>query len=262
MALDPQGRRHHTKVLSSSALRGAVEAQLDATRLRVRVPWEAPADFIRGFRFRALTDAGSERLVARFVPAEGLLELAEPLSPPLNPGSAFEVLSPDEAPVLAARLVTGTAAGSPLPPLAMRLGTTRGTNALLERQGARVALFITRGFGDALVIGTQQRKDLFALAVEKPEPLYEEVVEVQERIGADGSVIDDLGLEGLEPKVGELLGRGVRVAAVTLLNAYKNPRHEERLRDFLIQRGFEQVSVSSELAPRIQLPPRAESRKL
>ena len=120
-----------------------------------RLSWQAPADFVRGFR--SLADVGSERVVARFDPSERLMELAEPLSRSLPPGSAFELLSPDEAPVLAARLVIGAAAGSALPPVAKRLGTTRGTNALLERQGARVALFTTRGFGDALVIGTQQR---------------------------------------------------------------------------------------------------------
>ncbi len=83
-------------------------------------------------------------------------------------GAAFELRSPEEPPVLAARLVTGTPLGRELPEIALRLATTRGTNALLERKGAATALFITRGFADLLLIGTQQRPDLFALNIEKP----------------------------------------------------------------------------------------------
>ncbi len=259
VARDPAGVLHHAKVLSSSALRGTVVAQLDPRRLRVSVAWHAPEDFVRGFRFRPLGDPGLEREVARFDSKETTLELAEPIPVNLEPGSAFEVLSPEEAPVLAARLVTRTPAGTALPPLTMRLGTTRGTNALLERQGARVAFFTTRGFGDALLIGTQQRDDLFALDVRKPEPLYEVASEVPERIGADGSVLEELRIDALRPDLERLRERGVRVAAVALLNAYRNPRHEQVLREILLEHGFEHVSVSSELAPRIQILPRAET---
>jgi 5-oxoprolinase (ATP-hydrolysing) len=188
VAVDPEGRPHHAKVLSSSALRGAIVARLDGRRLRVRVAWAAPSDLITGFRFRALGHAGREAEVARFDAGESILELAESISAGLEPGVAFEVISPEEAPLLAARLVTGTPADTALPPLALRLATTRGTNALLERQGAGVVFFVTRGFGDVLLIGTQQRDDLFALAVRKPEPLYEHVIEVPERLAADGSV--------------------------------------------------------------------------
>jgi 5-oxoprolinase (ATP-hydrolysing) len=259
VARDPDGRSHHVKVLSSSALRGRVEAWLGPQRLRVSVTWSAPVDFVKGFRFRPLGEPSREGEVAGFDPTERLLDLAEPVPEALEPGSPFELLSPDEAPVLAARLVTRTPAGSALPSLAMRVGTTRGTNALLERQGARVVLFVTRGFGDLLLIGTQQREDLFALDVRKPEPLYEDVVEVKERIGADGAVVERLCLEELGPAVARVRGQGLRLAAVALLNAYRNPEHEEALRNFLLREGFEHVSVSSELARRIEILPRAET---
>ncbi len=259
VARDPDGRPHHAKVLSSSALRGTLLARLDARRLRVGVDWDAPADFVKGFRFRRLGDTQDGLEVAGFDPTESLLELVDTTPADLEPGSAFEVLSPEEAPVLAARLVTGTPAGAALPPLAMRLGTTRGTNALLERQGARVVLLVTRGFGDVLRIGTQQRPDLFALEVRKPEPLYEDVIEVAERLAADGSVVERLSLEELRPALERVRDRGIRVAAVALLNAYRNPEHEQALGRFLREQGFEHVSVSTELARRIQLLPRAET---
>ena len=259
VARDPEGRRHHAKVLSSSALRGRVSAAHDSTHLRVDVAWSAPRDFVRGFSFRPLGGARWESEVVSYDPGAGILELADPMSAAPATGSAFELVSPEEAPLLAARLVTETPAGSALPPLAMRLATTRGTNALLERQGEPVAFFVTRGFGDLLRIGTQQRGDLFSLVVQRPEPLYADVIEVSERLGADGSVIERLKLGTLRPVIERVRDAGVRVAAVALLNSYRNPRHEERLRDVLLDFGFEHVSVSSELAPRIQVLPRAET---
>ena len=174
-------------------------------------------------------------------------------------GLACELRSPEEAPVLAARLVTGTPPGSPLPEIAVRLATTRGTNALLERKGAATALFITRGFADLLRIGTQQRPELFALAIEKPEPLYHQVVEVPERLAADGSVLTPLDLDALRPEAERALAAGCVSAAVALMHSYRNPRHEEELGRFLRRLGFRWVSLSAPLAPLIKLLPRAET---
>jgi 5-oxoprolinase (ATP-hydrolysing) len=187
------------------------------------------------------------------------LRLDGPLPPGELAGAAVELQAAEEAPVLAARLVTATPPGQPLPPLAMRLATTRGTNALLERKGAPVALFLTRGFADLLRIGTQQRPELFALAVERPAPLYRAVVEVDERLAADGSEIAPLDLAALLGPAGELLAAGVPCAAVALLHSYRNPRHERELGAFLRELGFRHVSLSAELAPLIKLLPRAET---
>ena len=287
LARDPSGRLGSAKVLTTSALRGRIERAIGPALLEISVKWSAPRDFIAGFHFRVL-GAGSRELaggiapeglvVKRFTPAEdaatppgvprteghraplnALLELAEPAPFPLPEGVPFEVTSPEEAPLLAARLATGTPAGVPLPPIAMRLATTLCTNALLERRGARVALFLTRGFGDLLRIGTQQRPDLFVLAVRKPEPLYEAVVEVAERTASDGSILEPLDTGAIGEEVTRLVGEGVRSAAVALLNATQNPAHERRLARFLRESGFADVACSSELAPFIGLLPRAET---
>ncbi len=152
----------------------------------------------------------------------GCCALAVPL--PGNPiGATFELRSPEEAPVLAARLVTGTALDAPLPPIALRLATTRGTNALLERKGAATALFITRGFADLTVIGTQARPDLFALEIRAAAPLYREVVEVPERLAADGSVLPAAGCRGAAETARRLLAEGFESAAVALMHSYRNP---------------------------------------
>ncbi len=176
-----------------------------------------------------------------------------------TPGATFELRSPEEAPVLAARLVTGTPLGDELPEIAMRLATTRGTNALLERKGAATALFITRGFADLPRIGTQQRTDLFVLDIVKPEPLYREVVEVPERLAADGSVLIPLDIDAMGETARRLLAADFESAAVALMHSYRNPRHEEELGTLLRETGFRYVSLSSDLAPLIKLLPRAET---
>ncbi len=259
LACDPEGRLHQAKVLSSSALRGLVREPIDDRRLRVHQQWSVPSGFISGFEFRLLDAAHPPRTVTGFEPAEGLIELDGPLPSAPEPGMVFEACSPEEAPVLAARLVTATPARAALPNIAMRLATTRGTNALLERRGVPVALFITRGFGDLLRIGTQQRPELFALQVTKPDPLYEAVVEVEERLAADGTVLRELHCESLAPQVRELLNRGIRTAAVALMHSYRNPAHERELVGFLRDSGFEHISCSADLAPFIKLLPRSET---
>ncbi len=293
LAIDPQGRGHRVKILSSGALRGIVDRTLGPTRLRVSLhqehapperageagagPAPGPAsDLLRGFRFRLLAAEGpvpgtpvEDRRVERYDPAASTLDLTGPPLGAIAPdgtsrdellrGSPFELISLEEAPVLAARLLTRTPPGAPLPAATLRLGTTLGTNALLERRCARTALFITRGFGDLLRIGTQQRPDLFALDVRAPEPLYEAVVEVPERLAADGSVLRPLDARGLVDEATRLVREGFQAAAIALLHSYRDPDHETRLRDLLLRCGFRHVSCSAEIAPVITLLTRAET---
>ena len=82
---------------------------------------------------------------------------------------------------------------------AVKIGTTVATNALLERKGDRVLLLTTRGLGDLLRIGYQNRPDIFALNIQRPEALYERVEEISERISAEGEVIASLDLERCAP---------------------------------------------------------------
>jgi len=259
LALDPQGEMHHTKVLSNSALRGTIVEVISPKRLRVRAKWDVPSDFIRGFQFSLLNVQHPPMQVEKYNPATCIIELNQPISLEFPVNLSFEMHSPEEAPILAARLVTRTPMGSLLPEIRMRLATTRGTNALLERDGAPIALFITRGFGDLLRIGTQQRPDLFALDIREPEPLYRSVVEVHERITADGTIHKPLRIHGLKNKISQLLQSGIRGAAIALMNSYVNPAHERKLAEFLWKCGFEYVSCSSDLAPFIKILHRAET---
>jgi 5-oxoprolinase (ATP-hydrolysing) len=258
LALDPDGALRRAKVLSSSALRAVVAAVESADTLRIAEDWGAAPGVVDGLELRALSADGEPVGIASYHPASGRMRLERGMDG-LRPGAAIEVRSPEEAPVLAARLVTGTAFGAPLPPLAMRLATTRGTNALLERRGAPTALFITRGFGDLLRIGTQQRPDLFALDVRKPEPLYAAAVEVAERRAADGAVLVPLDVDAARAAGVRIASTGIRSAAVALAHAFRDPAHERALADALRAAGFEHVSISSDLAPFIGLLARAET---
>lgn len=257
LAVDPRGRLHRAKVLSSSALRLRVAAVEGARSLRcvLERPW--PSGFAVGARAQVLGDEeGAE--TAEVVAGEGdVLELSDSLD--IAPGVTLELRFAEEAPVLAARWVTGTAAGRPLPPLALRLATTRGTNALLERRGARTAFLVTEGFADLLVIGDQRRANLFALDLRRPTPLYERVIEVPERLAADGRVLRPLDLEALAPALDALTEDGIEAVAVALLHSYRQPAHERALTAELARRGIDFLSPSAELAPLAKILPRAQT---
>jgi 5-oxoprolinase (ATP-hydrolysing) len=259
LGLDPEGTLRRAKILSNGSLRGAVERHEGTGRLRIRERWGAPRDFVRGFGFQLLDRPHATVEVTGFDPDRSILTLSGGPLEEIPSGTPFEVSSAEDAPIVAARLLTGTPPGRSLPPVALRLATTLATNALLERRGARTALFITRGFGDLLKIGTQQRPDLFALRVKKPAPLHAAVVEVPERVSADGAVLEPLLPEPVLAAADRLLRDGIDVAAVALLHAFKNPAHEQQLQGLLRERGFRHVSCSADLAPRIRLLPRAET---
>ncbi|MGH7293027.1 MAG: hydantoinase/oxoprolinase N-terminal domain-containing protein, partial [Myxococcota bacterium] len=254
LAVDPSGAWHRAKVLSTGALRGRVAQRRGPRQFAIEQNWNAPEDFPRGWEFMTLGRAEGS-IVDRFDASTSALTLDRDIE--LESGSLFEVVSREPAPVVAARLVTQTPAGAPLPPLTMRLGTTRATNALLERRGAPTALFITHGFGDLMLIGDQQRPDLFALRVVKPPPLYELAIEVDERLTADGTVLMPLQPETALEAARAALQRGITVAAIALMHSYRNPAHELALAAALRDLGFTHVSCSSQIAPLIRIVPRA-----
>ncbi len=262
LATDPAGGIHEVKVLSTSALRGVVVARDGPRRLRVRLGLPVPAGLLRGMAFRPLAGADGEARSVRVRehdPGTGLLHLGGNAPTGAEAGAAFEVVSHEEAPVLAARLVTGTAADGPLPPLEMRLATTRGTNALLERAGARTVLFATEGHGDLLEIGTQQRPDLFALRIRKRRPLPEVVEEVDGRLDAAGREVRPLQRDRVRERARALRRAGFDTAAVALLHAWRNPAHERAVAAMLREAGFRTVVLSSEVAALVQALPRTET---
>ncbi len=141
----------------------------------------------------------------------------------------------------------------------VKMGTTVATNALLERKGDRTALIITKGFRDMLRIGYQARPDIFAKEILKPELLYERVIEVDERVLADGTVEAVPDLEALRPQLKELLEADIHSIAITFIHAWKYPEHEQAVSGLVRSMGFQQVSVSHEVTPLVKLIGRGDT---
>ncbi len=139
----------------------------------------------------------------------------------------------------------------------IRMGTTVATNALLEHTGARTGLLMTRGFGDALLIGDQDRPRLFDLHIRKPAPLYAAVAEIDERLAADGSVITPLTTNGLDDTLTSWRADGIEAVAICLLHAWLNPAHEQQLAAIVRDRGFTQIYSSHDVSPLMKLVGRA-----
>lgn len=141
----------------------------------------------------------------------------------------------------------------------VRMGTTVATNALLERQGDRTALLITGGFKDALRIAYQNRPDLFAKKIELPSLLYEQVVEVKERIAADGEVLSRLDEADLKNSLKGVYASGIRSVAIVFMHAYHYTEHERIAAEIARQIGFEQISTSHEVSPLMKLISRGDT---
>lgn len=141
----------------------------------------------------------------------------------------------------------------------VKMGTTVATNALLERKGDRTALLITKGFGDMLEIGYQARPDIFAKEIIKPELLYETVIEVNERVLADGTVEQKPDLNALKPQLESLMKSGIDSVAITFIHAWKYPEHEAQVAKIVREMGFTQVSVSHEVSPLVKLIGRGDT---
>ncbi|KAH8596411.1 Hydantoinase B/oxoprolinase-domain-containing protein [Bisporella sp. PMI_857] len=173
----------------------------------------------------------------------------------------------------------------------IRMGTTVATNALLERKGEKIAMVVTKGFKDCLKIGNQSRPKIFDLAIRKPDVLYENVVEIDERVtledyaedperhitkieekesnrdkdlvrGLSGEVVRILvrpGENAIRKQLKEVRDQGIKSIAVCLMHGYTFPDHEAAVGRIAKEVGFEHVSLSHELMPMIKLIPRATS---
>ena len=141
----------------------------------------------------------------------------------------------------------------------VKMGTTVATNALLERKGERTLLLITKGFRDALRIGYQNRPDLFARNIVLPELLYERVVEVEERLSADGKVLIKLDLDKAREALQIAHIDGIQSVAVVLVHGYRYHDHEVAVATLAREIGFTQVSVSHEVSPLMKLVGRGDT---
>lgn len=141
----------------------------------------------------------------------------------------------------------------------VRMGTTVATNALLERKGDRTVLVVTRGFADALRIGYQHRPKLFVRHIALPSMLYEDVVEIDERMGAHGSIVRTLDLDDARDKLRASFDRGIRSCAIVLMHGYRFPVHELQMERLAREIGFTQVSVSHQASALMKFVARGDT---
>jgi 5-oxoprolinase (ATP-hydrolysing) len=142
---------------------------------------------------------------------------------------------------------------------AVKMGTTVATNALLERKGARVALAITAGFGDQLRIAYQNRPKLFVRRIELPELLYETAIEIDERIDANGNVLQALDEAKAEADLRRVFASGIDALAIVLMHGYRYPAHEAMLGKIARRIGFSQISISHEVSPLMKIVGRGDT---
>ncbi len=167
-----------------------------------------------------------------------------------------------DAAVQGIRDLMGVPAGTPIPGGeigVVKMGTTVATNALLEREGDRTLLVTTQGFRDALRIGYQTRPHLFDREIVLPEMLYERVVEVKERVMADGTVLDAFNADEARPLLQGAYDDGIRSVGIVFMHGYRFPDHEEATAALARDIGFTQVSTSYQTSPLMKLVSRGDT---
>jgi len=249
-------KRH--KLLSSSHTLGkikalAAEAILDPLRV------DDPVGFWVGTQLSVI-DGDTERTIIAS-DSTGRLTLDSPL-PNSVIGQSYEIRAELSAPIIGIHHVLGIPLNESLPPINLRLGTTRGTNALLTRTGSKTALVTTVGFKDLLEIGNQNRPKLFELNIQKTIPLITTSIEINERIDTHGNILQSIDRDQVRRQLARLFAEGIESLAVCLLNSFVNPEHERVIAEVATEFPFASVSISSRVSPLIKMVPRADTTVL
>jgi len=257
---DGEISRH--KLLSSGVTKGVIGPGSSGDVLVDDARRGDPAGFWEGYSLRLLDDAGNvtvESSVLEFDPKDGALRADFPADTRPAVGQSYELFSDEDAPLIAIRYLLGKQKHDALPALSVRLGTTRGTNALLTRSGAKTALVTTRGLADVLSIGYQDRPHLFRLDIKKPQPLFAETLEIDERLSADGETLHPVDPDVLAKDLEAVKSRGITSLAICLLHGGVHPKHERQLAAIADQVRFAQISVSNEVASLVGMVPRGDT---
>ena len=141
----------------------------------------------------------------------------------------------------------------------VKMGTTVATNALLERNGDRVLLVITKGFKDALRIGYQNRPNIFARQIILPTMLYEQVIEVEERYDAHGKELTPVNIAQVREDLQTAYNAGIRGCAIVFMRSDRYPYHEQQVAQIAQKIGFTQISISHQVSPLMKLVSRGDT---
>ena len=167
-----------------------------------------------------------------------------------------------DAAVAGIRHLLGLKPGAPIPAdqvECVKMGTTVATNALLERKGEPTLLVTTRGFQDALRIAYQNRPRLFDRNILLPELLYERVIEAQERLDADGTVVQALDAQHLRERLWAAYDAGLRSVAIVFMHGWRYTEHEKAAAELARSIGFTQISTSHQTSPLMKFVSRGDT---
>lgn len=261
LAKRPDGTLRRHKLLSSGITKGRVGEGSTRHTIFDLARRSDPAGFWKGWVLSLVGSEGSEiatGTVRGFDCSTGRFDLLGLAQDPA-PGSAYELRCGEEAPIVAVRYLLGLPLDELIPPIILRLGTTRGTNALVTRTGARTALVTTRGFADVLEIGYQARPHLFQLTVHKPPTLTTTVVEIDERLTHDGQVLAMPQAAVVRKQLQDLADAGMESLAICLMHADRHNEHERLIERLARDVGFREISVSHLVAPLPKFVARADT---
>ena len=254
ITVSPDGVTSTGKILSSGSLRLRLKV-VDSGKLQSDFFSDFEENFFKGFKVKVLS-AGANEILTVISSQDSIINIDQ------NIVAAdmidCELYTGEEAPVMVARLATKTAISGEFPPIRLNLGTTRGTNALLERKGARVGLVCNKGFKDVWEIGNQTRDDLFKLNITRPESLASSRFELAGRIDSDGCEIESLEIAVFEELVEKFKNENVEAVAICLLNSYVNPQHENAVAEEL-RKHFKYVIESHKVTRTVKLLERGDT---
>ena len=257
-AISPAGEVCRLKVLSSAQLRATVK-KVVGNKVYLTQNWQKQNVNLKGFFLSDLGESFQSMVIISFSAQNSYVEVDGDVSKIAISGKEIKVYTGEEAPTFAARLLTQSPYPAKLPPLQMKLGTTRGTNALLEEKGVKPVLITTKGFADLLRIGTQQRKNLFSLVVEKDFEMAEVVLEAEECISAEGDIVKELA----EPEINKILRKifelKPQVVVIAFKNSYRNPIHEKNLMHVMAAAGVKNIVCSAELEASVKMLMRTQT---
>ena len=249
LAISPHGSLSSVKVLSKSMFRG-VARKVAPTKLLIEAT-QAQDGFFDGYELQLRSADGrfdDSFKVLAFDSQTCQLTVNKPVISPDGLELRYGLQSPEPSPICGIRLLRGLCLQDPIGPGKIRLGTTRGTNALLELAGSPVTLLITEGFADLLDIGDGTRADLFSLNLGEKATLFKEVIEVRGRVDAQGRVVDPLDLSKLEADLQKVRSESSLNVAICLLNSYASPDHEVSVEKLCRRMGMTHVSLSSKVS--------------
>ena len=262
IARTPEGKLIPLKLLSSGVTKGQISERTASHRFTDPSRQNDPPCFWIGYEMRLLDAAGQPihaSRVTEFDHLTGTVTVDQPLPAELAVGTNYELASGEESPIVAIRYLLGLRLDETIPEVSVRLGTTRGTNALLTRRGARTAFVTTKGFADVLLIAYQNRPRLFELAIRKPQPLFQQVVEIDERVDAGGMVLQSPDETAVRNQLAELKTAGIESIAICLLHSFSHPEHELLVERVAREVGFTEISTSSRLSPLIKIVARGDT---